>query len=662
MRITLRRKASVLTLFLLLWAVGFLPFIYFIVFGGQVRSAHPMIQYQQAFEYIFRVGSGPFLTRTDSSNTDAHGQGFSYYIRGMKKGQTHPFYLSSSDYYSARQEKRDPQRIDDDLEEGGLFLSGYYENGRVSMVREEGERELRTAMLGPLENQILRYVQNEKIEKLNFLIRIDEEKLDRLLAEGVSYTQHETTLQLSHVIVLWFLPFLFAVLWKRGFQEVRQDPFVRYLLGLPVVLPSLGIGIFVAFILVSMENYSWSVYEGSYALMGARIFDASIEMIVRLPIYLFLFTLFLRMWQCLHDGVGQVLSEMFPVVFRNLKKMGSEIVMVQSEFFYVEEESWRRIYLYFALWCVGTFLAGSVPYGGGLAMVPLIYVAARWLIRRRRELQAFAKGVEDMIDGNPREDTDVGFYAPLLSKIEELSTSHAKHLEEMVQNERMKTELISNVSHDLKTPLTALMNYATLLEREDSPEETKRYREAIVSQSGRVKKLLEDLIEMAKLSSHHVVFTPQSFALNDLMLQIFGEWEGILESEELYLHVNMPSHPIRVHLDPEQMSRVFDNLLENVRKYAQPKTRVYCEVHQGVDRCEILLRNTSKAMLNMRPEELMERFVRGDTSRNTEGSGLGLAIASSLVEQQGGRFDLEIEGDLFTVRMNFPLHREKRDS
>lgn len=661
MKASFTRKPGILTLFLLLWAVGFLPFLYFIFFGGQVRSSHPTIQYQQAFEYIFGMGSTPFLL-DHSRDADARVAGISYYIRGMKEGQTRPFYFSTSDYSSAREAKMDPQLIGYDKEEGGLFVSGYYENGRVNMVREEGKPEIKTAMLAPLENLIHRYVEKEKIEKLNFLIRIDKENLDRLLVEGVSYIQHETTLQLSHVIVLWFLPFLFAVLWKRGFQEVRQDPFVKYLLSFSLLLPTLGIGSFVGFIFYVMESYTWRIYEGSYALIGARIFDASIEMIIRLLIYLFLFTIFLRLWQIFHDGVGQVLSEMFPFAFRNLKKMRSEIVMVQSEFFYVEEESWRRIYLYFALWCVGAFVAGSASFGGGLVMLPLLYLAARWLIRRRRELQAFAMSVEDIIDGKPREGTDVGFYEPLLAKIEELSTSHARHLEERVQNERMKTELISNVSHDLKTPLTALMNYATLLERETSPEEAKRYKEAIMSQSRRVKKILEDLIEMAKLSSHHVIFTPQSFVLNDLMLQIFGEWEGILETEELYLHVNMPTQSIRVHLDPEQISRVFDNLLENVRKYAQPKTRVYCDLRQGIDNCEILLRNTSKAMLNIRPEELMERFVRGDASRNTEGSGLGLAIASSLVENQGGGFDLEIEGDLFTVKMSLPLYRDPSES
>jgi signal transduction histidine kinase len=227
-------------------------------------------------------------------------------------------------------------------------------------------------------------------------------------------------------------------------------------------------------------------------------------------------------------------------------------------------------------------------------------------------------------------------------------------VEERLKSERMKTELITNVSHDIKTPLTSIINYIDLLKKEDIGNDTaKEYLAVLDRQSARLKKMTEDLVEASKASSGSINVSPARTDIKELLSQAVGEYDERLRACSLEPVITVPENEMPVYCDGRLLWRVFDNLLSNICKYSQPSTRVYFTAFEKDSKIEITFRNISKYPLNISSEELTERFVRGDSSRSTEGSGLGLSIAKSLTELQKGRFELFIDGDLFKVIITF---------
>ena len=228
-------------------------------------------------------------------------------------------------------------------------------------------------------------------------------------------------------------------------------------------------------------------------------------------------------------------------------------------------------------------------------------------------------------------------------------------VEERMRSERFRTELITNVSHDIKTPLTSIINYVDLLEKEEPKNERQReYLEVLSRQSARLKKLIDDLIEASKASTGNLPVELERCELGVLLDQCAGEYSERLQQAELELLLSKPETPVTVLADGRHMWRIFDNLLGNIVKYAQPGTRVYLDLTAAAGMATVTFRNISRSRLNISGEELMERFVRGDSSRSTEGSGLGLSIAQSLTRLQKGEMDLTVDGDLFKVTLRFP--------
>ena len=229
---------------------------------------------------------------------------------------------------------------------------------------------------------------------------------------------------------------------------------------------------------------------------------------------------------------------------------------------------------------------------------------------------------------------------------------------EKLKSERMKTELITNVSHDIKTPLTSIINYATLIGQEETEnQKVKEYSEVLVRQSDKLKRLIEDLVEASKASTGNLEVHPAPCDASIFVEQASGEYEEKLEKADLKLVVSRPEQPVMIMADGRRMWRIFDNLMNNICKYAQPGTRVYLSLEEDKTKNQavITFKNTSRDALNISEEELMERFTRGDSSRNTEGNGLGLSIARSMAELQGGTLKLAIDGDLFKAILSFPL-------
>ena len=228
---------------------------------------------------------------------------------------------------------------------------------------------------------------------------------------------------------------------------------------------------------------------------------------------------------------------------------------------------------------------------------------------------------------------------------------------ERMKSERFKTELITNVSHDIKTPLTSIINYVDLLQKEEIANPiVQEYLEVLHRQSGRLKKLIEDLMEASKASSGSLSVVMEKCDAGVMLVQTVGEFEEKLMKEQIELQIKKPETDLSIEADHRHLWRVFDNLMNNICKYAQPSTRAYVNLEQNGQQAVITFRNISKYQLNISSEELMERFVRGDSSRNTEGSGLGISIAKSLTELMDGTFALVVDGDLFKVVLTFPLY------
>ena len=230
----------------------------------------------------------------------------------------------------------------------------------------------------------------------------------------------------------------------------------------------------------------------------------------------------------------------------------------------------------------------------------------------------------------------------------------SRAVNERMKSEHFKTELITNVSHDIKTPLTSIINYVDLLSKEDiNSEKAKEYIEVLQRQSARLKKLTEDLVEASKASTGNLAVNLERCELGVLLDQTAGEYGEKLSAQGLELILKKPEEPVTVMADGRHLWRILDNLMNNICKYAQPGTRVYLNLEQKDGKAVMTFRNMSKYQLNISGDELMERFVRGDSSRNTEGSGLGLSIARSLAQLQGAQLDLVVDGDLFKVSVTF---------
>ena len=310
-------------------------------------------------------------------------------------------------------------------------------------------------------------------------------------------------------------------------------------------------------------------------------------------------------------------------------------------------------------------LLGVWNNGAGMALL--------WLLLKVVELIFFIRLVLQLIHlqagGQKLTQGDLNYQLPL-EKLHGPFRAHGEALnnvrqgiqhavEEQMKSERMKTELSTNVSHDIKTPLTAIVSYVDLLKQEPMPnEKAKEYLDVLDRQSARLKKLTEDLVEASKATTGNLTVDLQPTDVNVFLGQTTGEYEERLAAKQLALCLTPAEGTPRISADGRLLWRVFENLFSNIQKYAQPGTRVYLTCQATDEQVTITFRNISAEPLNISADELMERFVRGDASRNTEGSGLGLSIARSLTQLQHGTFALAVDGDLFKAILTFPRLRD----
>ena len=283
-----------------------------------------------------------------------------------------------------------------------------------------------------------------------------------------------------------------------------------------------------------------------------------------------------------------------------------------------------------------------------------------WTFYKIREYQnqeeTIKKALQDIYEGK----TDIhineselkGMLKQMALYINDIAGGFTNAIEESLKSERLKTELITNVSHDIKTPLTSIINYVDLLKKEEiKDKKVKEYIEILDNKSQRLKKLTEDLVEASKVSSGNVQLNIEEINIKELFNQTIGEFKDRFEEKKLQIEMQVPENDVKIKADSRYMYRIIENLFSNISKYALENSRVYIDIKDEKKQIRISIKNISKEKLNISSDELMQRFVRGDKSRYTEGSGLGLSIAQSLTNLQKGKFEIKIDGDLFKVEM-----------
>lgn len=303
-------------------------------------------------------------------------------------------------------------------------------------------------------------------------------------------------------------------------------------------------------------------------------------------------------------------------------------------------------------WSFGIVL--SVLYS-----VLLFFYIRKKLKKVQKDYQVLLKEAHQLADGRFDEEItqDVGIFNALGEEFKNVRTGFEKAVCEEMKSQNMKTELISNVSHDLKTPLTGIKNYAELLGQNNVSEQDKQvYLENLQHYIDRLNNLIEDLFEVSKVNNGNIELNPVELNVVALIQQAQAETEDLLKQKNLTVILDAPENGIVQALDGDKTYRIFENLFTNIAKYALPGTRVYVSATAQPEYTEIVFKNISEAQMNFTPEEIVERFVRGDKSRHESGSGIGLAIVKSFTEVQNGTFSIEIDGDLFKAVVRFKVN------
>ena len=402
------------------------------------------------------------------------------------------------------------------------------------------------------------------------------------------------------------------------------------------------------------EYYYARGMDVSSAYMSASLYFPSLSIAELAEIYFYgVFTL-----GCFFMGYVSLIKR---IKGRNLWK--NSLLRVIVRFIYKIYDNRKKTTKTVLLLC-GFFLVQGIAvlFRNGVTMllvlladVGVFYVVLNGLLLKEK----LKKGIEEIALGNMEYQIPLqglrGENLKLAEMINGIANGFHMAVEEAMKNERLKTDLITNVSHDIKTPLTSIINYVAILKQSDIADpKIQGYLDILEAKAQRLKTLTEDVVEASKVSSGNISLEYMDVDLVEMIQQTEGEMAEKFEARNLKMIVNLPAEPAVVHVDGRRMWRVLENIFGNAAKYAMPGTRVYADLKLEEDTVDLSLKNVSEHQLNISADELTERFIRGDLSRSSEGSGLGLSIAQSLTTMQGGTFNLYLDGDLFRVNIRFP--------
>ena len=363
-------------------------------------------------------------------------------------------------------------------------------------------------------------------------------------------------------------------------------------------------------------------------------------------------------WKCLgwaYKILWTVTIGLVGWAWKTIKKFFSWLIGWGRKLYGLLPLSWQ--------WLVGGLLVGGCTFPGllwdsslllfisfAIALAVVIYSANVYATLLEAAKRMRGGDLEIKVD----EKLMIGGFKDMAQELNGLSDVVMVAAQKQMRSERMRTELITNVSHDIKTPLTSIINYVDLLQKPHSPEDAQTYLEVLSRQSNRMKRLIDDLIELSKASTGNITVNLTTMDAVETVNQALGEFTDKLEAAHLMPVFRAPKEPLYIHADGRLAWRAMSNLLSNAAKYAQPDTRLYVDMVAVDGKVCISFKNISRDSLNISADELMERFVRGEASRSQEGSGLGLNIAKSMMELQHGALELLVDGDLFKATLIFP--------
>lgn len=453
----------------------------------------------------------------------------------------------------------------------------------------------------------------------NFLVTIADEMSEGLIPSLMSG------------IVLG-LASLFFILKSLGQRENYDGVYLGLVSRIPLELFLLG-SLFITSLFLS-------IVSGYYYTAGV-VFVSSIILVVFIISFVMGIILRIKSKTLLKNSFTYRILVYFKGVYKKLplirKGMAVYGIISIVEFFVFAATGTFMLFFY---WIVRTMLLGAI------------------LVRILLDMKSLESAGELVAMGNIDLKIDTESLLPIFrnhgESLNRISSSVEVAVEEQMKSERMKTELITNVSHDIKTPLTSIINYVDLLKKEDIDNEVAvSYLEPLDRQSQKMAKLVDDLMVASRVTSGNVDIHKEAVQLNVVIEQAAGEFMDRMSENNIDLVVSGVSDEVVIDADPRMMSRIVDNLITNVMKYSLPGTRAFMGIEPNGEFANLVIKNTSKEPITVDEKDLLERFVRGDSSRNTEGSGLGLSIAKNMVELQGGAFELVVDGDLFKVICSF---------
>ena len=347
------------------------------------------------------------------------------------------------------------------------------------------------------------------------------------------------------------------------------------------------------------------------------------------------------------------------LIYKIWKKITKQVNKIYNNLTDKTNSTKKLTFFYFGFLIISLIL---LCFAGTFIGILLLIIFLIWtylkLLEYNKQLNKIQIALRDIYEGKNdvhlSEEELQGVLKRMAKYINDIAGGFSNAIEQSLKSERLKTELITNVSHDIKTPLTSIINYVDLLKKEEfENKQIEQYIAILDSKSQRLKKLIEDLVEASKVSSGNVKLNIETINLKELINQTTGEFEDRFEKKKLKIETIMPEEDVILQADNRYMYRIIENLFSNITKYALENSRVYIELKKQKNKIELSMKNISSEKLNISADELMERFVRGDKSRHTEGSGLGISIAKSLTELQGGKFGIDIDGDLFKVNLKW---------
>lgn len=327
----------------------------------------------------------------------------------------------------------------------------------------------------------------------------------------------------------------------------------------------------------------------------------------------------------------------------------------------ISEEDNRKIFLLIGIHSIVILIITLTEIGPLSLLLAIIYtiIVFKYLFQLINYVKVLNKASSQLSQGNfdIKVEEEIGILTPIAKHINNINSGFRVAIDNATKSQKMKTELISNVSHDLKTPLTSIITYVDLLKSEEIDKKTqKEYLNILDKKAKRLNVLIEDLFEASKASSGNIDLQIEELDVIALFKQTLGELEEKINNSSLIMKISMPEDKIICHLDGRRTYRVFENIVSNIVKYSMNKSRVYIDIQKYEKEVRFIFKNIASYEMNFDESEITERFTRGDKSRNTEGSGLGLSIAKSLVELQNGKLSISIDGDLFKLIVSFPTY------